>query len=152
MRYFILLTFSMLLFACSNSEKTPKVAETKTVENKTSNCLNIEVFEGTYPTVNGPAATITSQKIEGGCLVLELSYHGCKNTKFELLWNKMVKKSLPAQTSLFLKKTEVGGHCHENNVQMLSFDLEVFRKKHYGGKISLNIPGAEKGILYEYEL
>lgn len=136
-----------LLFGCKGKESVPTSEKTAS---STSTCTSIDQIEGSYPS-EMDGVQIQEQKIEGNCLVLQVSYHGCKDMGFKLLWNNMVKKSLPAQTSLFLQKIEKGGHCHEDNQRELRFDLSSFRSKTYGGRIFLSINN-EEGILYEYPI
>lgn len=147
MRIALFICMITLLCGCKGNESAP--ASEKTASTK-SNCTPIDQIEGSYPSeMNG--VQIQEQKIEGDCLILQVSYHGCKDMGFKLLWNKMVKKSLPAQTSFFLQKIEKGGHCHEDNQRELRFDLTSLRSKTYGGRIFLSINNDE-GILYEYPI
>ncbi|MCB0479809.1 MAG: hypothetical protein KDC83_00165 [Flavobacteriales bacterium] len=146
MNKIIIVLLALTICSCKGNEPTVKDQKAAT---STPSCSPIKVIEGAYPSVKGNGMTINSQKIENNCLVLNVSYHGCKDITFNLLWNKMVKKSMPAQTSLYLEKIETTGHCHEDNQTELRFDLNALNSKTYGGKISLDVNGGE-GILFEF--
>ena len=80
--------------------------------------------------------------IEGTLMFLDISYSGgCKNHKWDLIFNGMLAKSLPPKAVLFLNHDSGGDLCKKLILDTLCFNLSPLRT--YGQKVMVNVRGNE---------
>lgn len=73
--------------------------------------------------------TMKGAKIEGGVLEIQVSYGGGhKEHEFTLYWNGITTRSLPPQTSLYLKHNANGDMAEALIMKTLKFDLADMSK------------------------
>lgn len=83
--------------------------------------------------------------IEDDCLHLKLTYGGgCKEHKFQLLWNGAWMKSMPPQVTLMLSHENGGDMCRSIKSEKLSYNLLPIRAEGLGQVIvNVKAPGTD---------
>ena len=94
--------------------------------------------------------TIDSAKTNGDILSLFINYSGgCKTHSFDLYSNSLYAKSLPPQTTVYLKHKNNGDACRELIIEELRFNISQLK---YSGKktVIINV-GKNHRVYYSYK-
>lgn len=141
----LLVVFSLgVLFLLSCKGK--KQLSSERASEKVSVCDSITMIEGGYGKPSNTVFVI-EMNVEGDCLNAKVKYQGCENDRIRLMWNGMLKKSLPSQATLGIGK-EQSEACDEWREKDCRFDLSPFKSPVYGGKVLLSVGTFEKAVLY----
>ncbi len=130
---------TLLVTGCMNSEKAGN-------NNQQSGCLPLEV-NSTVPTTTKPPV-IRMAKIEGNCLHAEVIYSACEEIEWQLYWDQKMRKSYPAQVSLFLV-TKDSSRCGTQHVVDLYYDLRTFSETAFGDQVWINLKGYDYRIKWQ---
>lgn len=141
MKLFSIIALSSILFAC----------------NTTKEVLDIDPIEvqqaqlGDLGQESDPI-TITSVKLEGNILSLDVEYSGgCKDHTYDLIGSEAVMKSLPAKRSVKLIHHSNDDSCRELVSETLKFDVRAFAMSQTtGSEIVLILDGLKETVLYVY--
>jgi hypothetical protein len=107
----------------------------------TQNPMAKALISSSLPDTASAPVTIDSLKVSGQQLIVTVSYSGgCENHSFDLYFDGMYAKSLPAQATLQLYHRNNGDACRSLISEELRFDLSSMKPP--GGKsIILKVGG-----------
>ena len=141
MKLFSILAVSALLFACNNTKEVLDVDP-----------INVKKAQIGDVTQESAQTTISSVKLEGNILSLDIEYSGgCKDHSFEFVGSAAIMKSLPPKRAVKLVHNSNGDTCRELISETIKFDIRALAvTETTGSEITLLLDGVKESISYVY--
>jgi hypothetical protein len=141
MKLLSILAMATLLFACNN---TKEVLDVDPIDVKKAQI-------GDIPQASA-VTTITSVKLEGNILSLDVEYSGgCEDHSFEFVGSAAIMKSLPPKRVVQLVHNSNGDSCRELISETIKFDISALAvTETSGSEIILLLDGVKEPIKYVY--
>lgn len=141
MKLFSILAVSALLFACNNTKEVLDVDP-----------INVKKAQIGDVTQESAQTTISSVKLEGNILSLDIEYSGgCKDHSFEFVGSAAIMKSLPPKRAVKLVHNSNGDTCRELISETIKFDIRALAvTETTGSEIILLLDGVKESISYVY--
>jgi hypothetical protein len=141
MKLLSILAMATLLFSCNN---TKEVLDIDPIDVKKAQI-------GDVPHESAQT-TITSVKLEGNILTLDVEYSGgCEDHSFEFIGSAAIMKSLPPKRAVQLVHNSNGDSCRELISETIKFDIRALAvTETSGSEIILLLDGVKEPIKYVY--
>lgn len=165
MKYSFAILTVALLFACNAEKKLAESTEEIDIAEQGASVDSVEVTQPSKPqrpyqlkakigdvSQRSDACTITSARIEGNTLWIDVEYSGgCGWHKFELIGSAGIMKSLPPQRSIKLVHDNDDDMCEGWVKQTIEADItNLAASQTSGSEIVLILDGYNEKLKYTY--
>jgi hypothetical protein len=147
----LILISTMVFMSCRTAKNVTKPNPETTVQKDSISTIHVG-SDLSLPDTND-AFSILNVALKGDILEIEVSYGGgCREHDFDLQFNGLYKKSMPAQAAIWLVHENQGDACRAMIQKKLYYNISSIRNPSgKPGELHISLAGWNDRIVYRWE-
>jgi hypothetical protein len=147
----LILISTMVFMSCRTAKNVTKPNPETTVQKDSISTIHVG-SDLSLPDTND-AFSILNVALKGDILEIEVSYGGgCREHDFDLQFNGLYKKSMPAQAAIWLVHENHGDACRAMIQKKLYYNISSIRNPSgKPGELHISLAGWNERIVYRWE-